>query len=62
MARTKSNRSSSANNSTANLGFEAKLWLAADSRSEAETGEGNRSTNMNATEIRTNLKGLGYGR
>ena len=29
--------------STANLGFEAKLWLAADSRGEAETAEGNRS-------------------
>ncbi len=29
--------------STANLGFEAKLWLAADSRGEAETAEGKRS-------------------
>lgn len=50
------------NDTAANLGFEAKLWLTADSRSAAEIAEGNRSTNMNATEIRTNLKGLGYGR
>ena len=40
--------SSSKNNSSATLGFEAKLWLAADSRSEAETAEGNRSRNMDA--------------
>ena len=33
----------SSKDSTANLGFEAKLWLAADSRGEAETAEGNRS-------------------
>jgi hypothetical protein len=29
--------------STATIGFEAKLWLTADSRGEAETAEGNRS-------------------
>ena len=34
----------------ANLGFEAKLWFAADSRSVAETAEGNRSNNMDAAE------------
>jgi len=40
MARTKSNRSSSANNSTADLGFEAKLWSAADKlRSNMDAGE-----------------------
>jgi type I restriction enzyme M protein len=40
MARTKSNRSSSANNSAAQLGFEAKLWLAADKlRSNMDAAE-----------------------
>ena len=55
-------RSFSNYNSTARLGFEAKLWLAADSRSAAETAEGDRSTNMNAAEIPANLKGFGCGR
>ena len=44
-------RSSSKNNSTANLGFESRyrgIWLAADSRGEAETAEGNRSSKMDA--------------
>jgi len=36
--------------STATIGFEAKLWLTADSRSAAETAEGNRSNNMDAAE------------
>ncbi len=36
--------------STSTIGFEAKLWLTADSRSEAETAEGNRSNNMDAAE------------
>lgn len=35
---------------TAHLGFGAKLWLAGDSRSAAETAEGNRSNNMDAAE------------
>lgn len=34
--------------STANLGFEAKLWLAADSRSAAQTAEGNRSNTFSS--------------
>jgi type I restriction enzyme M protein len=34
---------SSPKDSAANLGFEARLWLAADSRGVAETAEGNRS-------------------
>jgi hypothetical protein len=37
--------------SAANLGFEAKLWLAADSRSEAETSEANRSRHRNSRGI-----------
>ena len=36
--------------STATIGLEAKLWLSADSRGEAETAEGNRSNNMDAAE------------
>ncbi len=36
--------------STAHLGFEARLWLAADSRVEDETAAGNRSNNMDAAE------------
>jgi type I restriction enzyme M protein len=47
MARPKSNGTK---DSTATIGFEAKLWLAADSRGEAETAEGNRSNNMDAAE------------
>lgn len=47
MARPESNGSK---DSSAHLGFEAKLWLAADSRSAAETAEGNRSNNMDAAE------------
>ena len=35
---------------TANLGFEANLWLAADSRSAAETAEGNLRNNMDAAD------------
>ena len=37
--------------STATIGFEAKLWLSADSRGEAETAEGNRSNNMDAADL-----------
>jgi hypothetical protein len=44
MARSKSN----GKDSSAHLGFEAKLWLAADSRGEAETAEGNRSNTVTA--------------
>jgi hypothetical protein len=36
-------RKTTTETSTANLGFEQKLWLTADSRGEAETAEGNRS-------------------
>lgn len=43
-------KTSSKESTTANIGFEAKLWLAADSRGEAETAEGNRSNNMAAAE------------
>jgi hypothetical protein len=32
--------------STATIGFEAKLWLAADSRSPAMTAKGDRSSNL----------------
>jgi hypothetical protein len=35
---------------TATIGFEAKLWLTAASRSAAETAQGNRSNNMDAAE------------
>ena len=34
--------------SSATIGFEAKLWLAADSRGEAETAEGNRSNTFSS--------------
>jgi hypothetical protein len=47
MARPKSNGSK---DSSATIGFEAKLWLTADSRSAAETAEGNRSNNMDAAD------------
>jgi type I restriction enzyme M protein len=43
-------KTSAKETSTANIGFEAKLWLTADSRSVAETAEGNRSNNMDAAE------------
>src|SRR5438034_8455320 len=47
MARARSTRS---NNNSANIGFEQKLWLAADSRSEVETAEGDRkSTRLNSS-------------
>ena len=36
--------------STATIGFEAKLWLTANSRSAAETAAGNRSNNMDPAE------------
>ena len=36
--------------STTTIGFEAKLWLTADSRSAAETAAGNRSNNMDPAE------------
>jgi hypothetical protein len=39
-----------AKDSTANLGFEAKLWLAADGRNAVETTEGNRSNTLDALE------------
>jgi type I restriction-modification system DNA methylase subunit len=51
-------RSSKTSNSSANIGFEAKLWLTADSRSEAETPEGNRSGNMYATTRRLAMMNL----
>ncbi|MBL9179589.1 MAG: hypothetical protein JNM65_16115 [Verrucomicrobiaceae bacterium] len=41
-------KASSKTDSTASLGFEAKLWLAADSRGEAETAEGNRSNTFSS--------------
>ena len=41
---------SSAAQSSAAIGFEAKLWLTADSRSAAETAEGNLRNNMDAAE------------
>ena len=44
MARAKSTKRS--NDTSANIGFEKKLWLAADSRSEPETAEGNRSSGI----------------
>jgi len=44
MPRPKSPKPPSA--STATIGFEAKLWLTADSRSRAETAEGNLRNNM----------------
>ena len=53
MARVRSTRSS--NNSSANIGFEQKLWLAADSRSEAETAERNRSSNLAIRSIEADL-------
>ena len=34
--------------SSATIGFEAKLWLAADGGNAAETVDGNRSNNMDA--------------
>ena len=40
------------------IGFEARLWLAADSRSAAETAEGNRSNNMDAAEYKHVVLGL----
>ena len=43
-------RSSTAKDSTAHLGFEAKFGLAADSRSKAETAEDNLRNNMDAME------------
>jgi len=49
MARTKSNGSK---DSSANLGFEAKLWLAADKLAESAKLE---------QAIEANLRGLGYG-
>jgi hypothetical protein len=51
-------RSSKTSNNSANIGFQAKLWLAADSRSEAETPEGNRSGNMYATTRRLAMMNL----
>ena len=36
-------KTSSPKDASVNLGFEAKLWLSADGRGEAETAEGNRS-------------------
>jgi type I restriction enzyme M protein len=41
---------SSAAQSSATIGFEAKLWLTADSLSAAETAEGNLRNNMDAAE------------
>src|SRR5213596_3375162 len=53
MARSRSTKSSG--NFSANIGFEAKLWIAADSRSEAETAEGNRSSNLAIRGIEADL-------
>src|SRR5437667_12747766 len=52
MARAKLSKSS---NNSATVGFEQKLWLAADSRSEAETAEGNRSSNLAIRGIEADL-------
>ena len=41
-------RKASSTNSSGSLGFEAKLWLSADSRNAVETAEGNRSSKMDA--------------
>jgi hypothetical protein len=49
-ARRKTSPTTTKDPSTATIGFEAKLWLAADSRGAAETAEGNRSNNRDATE------------
>jgi hypothetical protein len=46
------------NASSATIGFEAKLWLAADSRGEAGTDEGNRSNNMDSAEFKHVVHGL----
>jgi N-6 DNA Methylase len=48
-------RKSAKGNHSANIGFEAKLWLAADSRSEAETAEGNRSSDLAIRGIEADL-------
>ena len=46
----KGNAPRNGTHSSANLGFEAKLWLAAESQNAAEIAEGNRSCNMAAAE------------
>jgi type I restriction-modification system DNA methylase subunit len=53
MARAKSTKRS--NDTSANIGFEKKLWLAADSRSEPETAEGNRSSGIAIRGIEADL-------
>lgn len=47
-----------AKDSSANLGFEAKLWSAADSRSAAKTAEGNVRNDMDAAEYKHVVLGL----
>lgn len=43
-------KSAPSKDSTATIGFEAKLWLTAESRSAVETAEGNFRDNMDAAE------------
>lgn len=51
MPRPPTAKTAAKHSSTANLGFEAKLWLAADSRSVAKTAEANRSHKIDAAEL-----------
>ncbi len=57
-ARRKTSPTTAKDPSTATIGFEAKLWLAANSRSAAEAAEGNRSNNMDAAEYKHVVLGL----